>query len=95
MLYRNLGAIEVEETLRLHPIDGVVLMGGCDKSTPALIMGAVSMGLPFIYLPAGAMLRGNYAGEKLGSANTNSNPLIQNAGIFSRSLRCMRRERST
>ena len=67
MLYRNLGAIEVEETLRSHPIDGVVLMGGCDKSTPALIMGAVSMGLPFIYLPAGAMLRGNYAGEKLGS----------------------------
>ncbi len=67
MLYRNLGAIEVEETLRSHPVDGVVLMGGCDKSTPALIMGAVSMGLPFIYLPAGAMLRGNYAGEKLGS----------------------------
>jgi len=67
MLYRNMGAIEVEETLRSHPIDGAVLMGGCDKSTPALVMGAVSMGLPFIYLPAGAMLRGNYAGEKLGS----------------------------
>ena len=67
MLYRNLGAIEVEEALRSHPVDGVVLMGGCDKSTPALIMGAVSMGLPFIYLPAGAMIRGNYAGEKLGS----------------------------
>ncbi|MEM9431160.1 MAG: L-arabinonate dehydratase [Pseudomonadota bacterium] len=67
MLYRNMGAIEVEETLRSHPVDGVVLMGGCDKSTPALIMGALSMGLPAIYLPAGAMLRGNYAGEKLGS----------------------------
>jgi dihydroxy-acid dehydratase len=67
MLYRNMGAIEVEETLRSHPIDGAVLMGGCDKSTPALVMGAVSMGMPFIYLPAGAMLRGNYAGEKLGS----------------------------
>lgn len=67
MLYRNMGAIELEETLRSHPIDGAVLMGGCDKSTPALIMGAVSMGLPFIYMPAGAMLRGNYAGEKLGS----------------------------
>ncbi len=67
MLYRNLGAIEVEESLRSHPVDGVVLMGGCDKSTPALVMGAVSMGLPFIFLPAGAMLRGNYAGEKLGS----------------------------
>ncbi|SMX50446.1 L-arabinonate dehydratase [Maliponia aquimaris] len=67
MLYRNMGALEVEETLRSHPIDGAVLLGGCDKSTPALIMGAVSMGLPFIYLPAGAMLRGNYAGQKLGS----------------------------
>ena len=67
MLYRNMGAMEVEETLRSHPVDGVVLMGGCDKSTPALVMGAISMGLPFIFLPAGAMLRGNYAGQKLGS----------------------------
>lgn len=67
MLYRNMGAMEVEETLRAHPIDGVVLMGGCDKSTPALIMGALSMGLPFIFMPAGAMLRGNYAGRTLGS----------------------------
>ena len=67
MLYRNLGAMEVEEVLRSHPVDGAVLMGGCDKSTPALVMGAVSIGLPFIFLPAGAMLRGNYAGEKLGS----------------------------
>ena len=67
MLYRNLGAMEVEETLRSHPVDAAVLMGGCDKSTPALVMGAISMGLPFIFLPAGAMLRGNYAGEKLGS----------------------------
>ena len=67
MLYRNMGALEVEETLRAHPIDGAVLMGGCDKSTPALVMGAVSAGLPFIYMPAGAMLRGNYAGQKLGS----------------------------
>ena len=67
MLYRNLAAIEVEEALRSLPVDGAVLMGGCDKSTPALVMGATSMGLPFVYLPAGAMLRGNYAGEKLGS----------------------------
>ena len=67
MLYRNMGAFEVEETLRSHPVDGVVLMGGCDKSTPALVMGAISMGLPFIFMPAGAMLRGNYAGQKLGS----------------------------
>lgn len=67
MLYRNMGAMEVEETLRSHPIDGVVLMGGCDKSTPALVMGALSMGLPFIFMPAGAMLRGHFAGRKLGS----------------------------
>ncbi len=67
MLYRNMGAMEVEETLRSHPVDGVVLLGGCDKSTPALIMGAISMGLPFIFMPAGAMLRGNYAGQVLGS----------------------------
>ena len=67
MLYRNMGAMEVEETLRSHPVDGVVLLGGCDKSTPALIMGAVSMGLPFIFVPAGAMLRGHFAGRTLGS----------------------------
>ncbi|NNE89200.1 MAG: dihydroxy-acid dehydratase [Silicimonas sp.] len=67
MLYRNMGAMEVEETLRSHPVDGAVLLGGCDKSTPALIMGAISMGIPFIFMPAGAMLRGNYAGQKLGS----------------------------
>jgi dihydroxy-acid dehydratase len=67
MLYRNLLAMEVEELLRSHPIDGAVLMGGCDKTTPGLVMGAVSMGIPFIYLPAGPMLRGNYAGKTLGS----------------------------
>ena len=67
MLYRNMVAMEVEELLRAHPVDGAVLMGGCDKSTPALVMGAVSMGLPFVYLPAGPMLRGNYAGKVLGS----------------------------
>ena len=67
MLYRNMVAMEVEEVLRSNPVDGAVLMGGCDKSTPALVMGATSMGLPFIYLPAGPMLRGNYAGKTLGS----------------------------
>ncbi|MEM7523407.1 MAG: L-arabinonate dehydratase [Pseudomonadota bacterium] len=67
MLYRNMLAMEVEELLRAHPVDGAVLMGGCDKTTPALVMGAISMGLPFIYLPAGPMLRGNYAGKVLGS----------------------------
>ncbi|MGH1483310.1 MAG: L-arabinonate dehydratase [Geminicoccales bacterium] len=67
MLYRNMLAMETEELIRSHPVDGVVLMGGCDKTTPALVMGALSMGLPFIYLPAGPMLRGNYAGDVLGS----------------------------
>ena len=67
MLYRNLLAIETEELLRSYPADGVVLMGGCDKTTPGLMMGAFSMGLPMIYMPAGAMLRGNFQGQILGS----------------------------
>ena len=69
MLYRNLLALETEELLRSHPVDGVVLMGGCDKTTPGLIMGALSMNLPTIFLPAGPMLRGNYAGQVLGSGS--------------------------
>ena len=69
MLYRNLLAIETEELLRSHPVDGAVLMGGCDKTTPGLIMGALSAGLPFIYLPAGPMLRGNWKGRVLGSGS--------------------------
>ncbi|WGT65143.1 L-arabinonate dehydratase [Variovorax paradoxus] len=69
MLYRNFLAMETEELLRSHPIDGAVLMGGCDKTTPGLTMGALSMGLPFIYLPAGPMLRGNWRGQVLGSGS--------------------------
>ncbi len=69
MLYRNLLAMETEEQIRSHPIDGVVLMGGCDKTTPGLIMGAMSAGVPFIYLPAGPMLRGNWRGTPLGSGS--------------------------
>src|SRR6516162_10085395 len=69
MLYRNLLAMECEELLRSHPIDGAVLMGGCDKTTPGLIMGAISMGLPAIYVPAGPMLRGNWRGNPLGSGS--------------------------
>ena len=69
MLYRNLLAMEAEEQIRAHPIDGVVLMGGCDKTTPGLIMGALTAGLPFIFMPAGPMLRGNYAGQQLGSGS--------------------------
>ncbi|MPZ10723.1 MAG: dihydroxy-acid dehydratase [Kiloniellaceae bacterium] len=67
MLYRNMLAMETEELLRSHPVDGAVLMGGCDKTTPGLVMGALSMGLPFIYVTAGPMLRGNYRGQVLGS----------------------------
>src|SRR5215813_12298606 len=69
MLYRNLLAMECEELLRSHPIDGAVLLGGCDKTTPGLIMGAISMGLPSIYVPAGPMLRGNWHGQVLGSGS--------------------------
>lgn len=69
MLYRNLLAMETEELLRSHPVDGAVLMGGCDKTTPALIMGAISAGYPAIYLPAGPMLRGNWKGKVLGSGS--------------------------
>ncbi|MGQ0676731.1 MAG: L-arabinonate dehydratase [Rhodospirillales bacterium] len=69
MLYRNFLAMETEELLRSHPIDGAVLMGGCDKTTPGLIMGAISMDLPAIFMPAGPMLRGNWRGKPLGSGS--------------------------
>jgi dihydroxy-acid dehydratase len=69
MLYRNLLAMETEELLRSYPIDGTVLLGGCDKTTPALLMGAISMDVPAIYLPAGPMLRGNWRGNVLGSGS--------------------------
>ena len=69
MLYRNLLAMECEELLRSYPADGCVLMGGCDKTTPALIMGAISMDLPTIFVPAGPMLRGDYKGQALGSGS--------------------------
>jgi dihydroxy-acid dehydratase len=67
MFYRNLLAMEVEEVLRSHPIDGAVLLGGCDKTTPGLIMGATSMNLPAIYVPGGPMLKGNWRGTTLAS----------------------------
>src|SRR3546814_120849 len=69
MMYRNLLALEVEELLRSYPADGAVLMGGCDKTTPALLMGAASMNLPAIFVPAGPMLRGNWRGKSLGSGS--------------------------
>ncbi|MGP4113818.1 L-arabinonate dehydratase [Streptomyces sp. 4N509B] len=67
MLYRNLLAMETEELLRSYPVDGAVLMGGCDKTTPALLMGAASADLPTVFVPAGPMLRGHWRGETLGS----------------------------
>jgi dihydroxy-acid dehydratase len=69
MMYRNFLAMETEELLRQHPIDGAVLMGGCDKTTPATIMGAISMNLPVIYMPAGPMMRGHFGGKILGSGS--------------------------
>ena len=69
MLYRNFLAMETEELIRSHPIDGVVLMGGCDKTTPALLLGATSAGVPAIFVPAGPMLRGNWHGKVLGSGS--------------------------
>ncbi|MEM5467299.1 L-arabinonate dehydratase [Celeribacter marinus] len=69
MLYRNMLAMETEEQIRAHPLDGVVLMGGCDKTTPGLVMGAITAGIPMIFLPAGPMLRGHYAGKILGSGS--------------------------
>ncbi len=69
MMYRNMLAMETEELLRSHPVDGAVLMGGCDKTTPGLLLGATSMNIPAIYLPAGPMLRGNWQGKTLGSGS--------------------------
>ncbi len=69
LLYRNMLAMEVEELLRSNPVDGVILMGGCDKTTPGLLLGAISVQMPAIFIPAGPMLRGNYRGETLGSGS--------------------------
>jgi len=67
MLYRNLLAMEAEEVLRSHPVDGAVLMGGCDKTVPGLLMGAISADLPAVFLPAGPMLAGRHRNDRLGS----------------------------
>ncbi len=66
MFYRNFLAMECEELLRSHPVDGAVLMGGCDKTTPGLLMGAISMDIPAIYFPAGPQLNGHFMGQKVG-----------------------------
>lgn len=70
MLYRNLLAMQVEEQIRSQPVDGVVLMGGCDKTTPGLVMGAVSAGLPFVYVPCGPMLTAKVKNEPIGSGTS-------------------------
>ncbi|WP_257974930.1 IlvD/Edd family dehydratase, partial [Vibrio parahaemolyticus] len=67
MLYRNFLAMEAEELLRQHPIDGAILMGGCDKSTPALLMGAISMDIPMLFCPAGPMSSGKWRGTTTGA----------------------------
>ncbi|HXJ10104.1 MAG TPA: L-arabinonate dehydratase [Burkholderiales bacterium] len=69
MMYRNFLAMETEELLRSYPADGAVLMGGCDKTTPGLVMGATSMNLPTIYMPAGPMLTGHWRDNTLGSGS--------------------------
>jgi L-arabonate dehydrase len=67
MLFRNLASMDVEEAIRAHPLDGVVLLAGCDKTTPATLMGAASVDLPTIVVSGGAMLNGNYRGQPIGS----------------------------
>ena len=67
MMFRNLLALETEELLRAYPIDGAVVMGGCDKTTPGVLMGAISMNLPCVYVPAGPMMRGHFRGNTVGS----------------------------
>jgi dihydroxy-acid dehydratase len=70
MLYRNFLAMEVEEAIRAHPIDGAVLMGGCDKTGPGLVMGAASANVPSIFVPAGAMLKGRWRQQTLGTGTS-------------------------
>jgi dihydroxy-acid dehydratase len=69
MLYRNLLAMEAEEVIRCHPLDGVVLMGGCDKTTPALLMGAITANVPAIFFPAGPMVNARWRDQTLGSGS--------------------------
>src|SRR5690606_18229630 len=69
MLYRNLASMDVEESIRANPIDGVVLMCGCDKTTPALVMGACSVDIPTIVVSGGPMLTGKYKGKDIGTSD--------------------------
>src|ERR1017187_10228657 len=67
MMFRNLASMDVEESIRANPIDAVVLLCGCDKTTPSLVMGAASCDVPAIVLSGGPMLNGRYRGEAIGS----------------------------
>jgi dihydroxy-acid dehydratase len=67
MLYRNLASMDVEESIRANPVDGVVLLCGCDKTTPSLVMGACSVNIPCIVVSGGPMLTGNYKGQQIGT----------------------------
>ncbi len=67
MLFRNLASMDTEESIRANPLDGVVLLTGCDKTTPSTVMGACSVDLPTIVVPGGPMLNGKYKGERIGS----------------------------
>src|SRR5919112_486044 len=67
MLYRNLASMDVEESVRANPLDGVVLLCGCDKTTPSLVMGAASVDLPTLVVSGGPMLNGKFRGSELGS----------------------------
>jgi L-arabonate dehydrase len=69
MLYRNLASMDVEESIRANPLDGVVLLCGCDKTTPSLVMGACSVNLPAIVVSGGPMLTGNYLGKQIGTSD--------------------------
>src|SRR5690606_31331185 len=69
MLYRNLASMDVEESIRANPVDGVVLLCGCDKTTPSLVMGACSVDLPSIVVSGGPMLTGKYRGRSIGTSD--------------------------
>ncbi len=69
MLYRNLASMDAEESIRANPLDGVVLLGGCDKTTPSILMGACSVDLPTIFVSGGPMLNGKYRGKDIGTTD--------------------------
>ena len=71
MLFRNLASMDTEESIRANPLDGIVLLTGCDKTTPSTVMGACSVDLPTIVVPGGPMLSGRFRGEKIGSGSMN------------------------